>query len=67
MDIELIKSNKGFYEIWADRQFVQEIKRKPQEVASSYEARAEKEYEDYINRMKQIKDKSAKTIRKTSI
>lgn len=67
MDIELIKTQKGFYEIWTDGQFVKLIGWTVGEKQDVYKARAEKEFEQYVEQMKNIKSGGGKTIRKTQI
>lgn len=68
MDIELVKSAKGFYEIWADRQFVRTITKIVGEGEAKYEARAQQEFDNYIESLRKLKTgSSGKVIRKTSI
>jgi hypothetical protein len=68
MDIELIKSPKGYYEIWCDNQFVKTITKIVGEGEASYSKRAEVEYNNYIEAMRKVKTgATGKQVRKTSI
>lgn len=54
-EVELRLHPKGFYEVWVDNQFLKNIEQKKGEAKEAFALRAEKEVEDYVERLKAMK------------
>jgi hypothetical protein len=70
MKVELIENPKNsFQELWVDGKFLKSIDKKKGEPAKDYKKRAEGEYDNYVEKQKQLKKDttSGKQIRSTEI
>jgi hypothetical protein len=67
MEAELNLNRKNsLYEIWADGKFIITIGRHKQEKINDYKARAESEFDNYVNNAKGLKATSS-VVKKTTI
>jgi hypothetical protein len=67
MEIELIKSKDGHYQIWADNKYINHFVRQAGESAAAYDQRAEKEFDQYCQKLKAMQNKTSQVKKKFTL